>query len=40
MVRVAFIDESTDLLEEIDKEHYDAVLSILRAYASMRRRDK
>ena len=40
MLRTVFIDEGTDLLEEIEPEHYEAVISILQAYASLRRKDK
>lgn len=40
MLRTVFIDEGTDLLEEIDPEHYEAVIAILQAYASLRRKDK
>lgn len=38
MIRTVFLDEGTELLEEIDKEHYDAVISILKAYASIKKR--
>jgi hypothetical protein len=37
MLRIAFINEAVTLLEEADPQDYEAIISILLAYAGRRR---
>lgn len=40
MLRTVFIDEGTELLEQVDKEDYEAVISILVAYVNRKKNRK